>query len=488
MSGTLSLPVVDAPGQAPPRSGVRHVALVGNPNAGKTTLFNALTGLRAKTSNFPGTTVERRLGSVELDAGRVTLIDLPGMYALDAVTPEEKVAREVLLGERDPDRRPQAVVLVLDATNLDRNLFLASQVLPLGLPTDRGAHAVRRGRAGRHRDRRGQALRRARLPGRAGQRPGHRPQAERRGPDLRARPPAGEPRGAEAFRCARRLRHLRRLPLLRPLRLGRGRGRHLRQPPARGPRQNDRADRRGADAARRRRRRLLRGDARGLLDDLLDRQLPDGRDRLGLRDRRRAGRVDPPRRRRVGRPPVADRRRRDRRRGRHAHLPAADLHPLLLPRAARRLRLHGPGRLRDGSADAARRPARPRLRAAALGPRLRHPRRDGGPRHPRPARPAGDDPDRPPDELLGPGAGVRPRRLAAFRRPAMARLAHLRRGVRARRCGGTRHGARLQADDPARRDAADRDRAAQLPVALAAERALQHLHPREDVRGEGRAP
>ena len=132
---TLSLPVMDAPGQAAPRSGVRHVALVGNPNAGKTTLFNALTGLRAKTSNFPGTTVERRLGSVKLDAGRVTLIDLPGMYALDAVTPEERVAREVLLGERDPERKPQAVVLVLDATNLDRNLFLASQVLPLGLPT-----------------------------------------------------------------------------------------------------------------------------------------------------------------------------------------------------------------------------------------------------------------------------------------------------------------------------------------------------------------
>ena len=132
---TLSLPVVEAPGHTPPRSGVRHVALVGNPNAGKTTLFNALTGLRAKTSNFPGTTVERRLGSVQLDAGRVTLIDLPGMYALDAVTPEEAVAREVLLGERDPQRRPQAVVLVLDATNLDRNLFLASQVLPLGLPT-----------------------------------------------------------------------------------------------------------------------------------------------------------------------------------------------------------------------------------------------------------------------------------------------------------------------------------------------------------------
>lgn len=135
---TLSLPVMDAAGGSAggsPAGRLRHVALVGNPNAGKTTLFNALTGLRAKTSNFPGTTVERRLGSVALAAGRITLIDLPGMYALDAVTPEERVAREVLLGERDPDRRPEAIVLVLDATQLDRNLFLASQVLPLGLPT-----------------------------------------------------------------------------------------------------------------------------------------------------------------------------------------------------------------------------------------------------------------------------------------------------------------------------------------------------------------
>ncbi len=111
-----------------------RVALVGNPNAGKTTLFNALTGLRAKTSNYAGTTVERRQGRVTLDQGPVTLIDLPGLYALDAATPEERVARDVLLGRRDADPMPDAVVLVLDATNLDRNLFLASQVLPLGLP------------------------------------------------------------------------------------------------------------------------------------------------------------------------------------------------------------------------------------------------------------------------------------------------------------------------------------------------------------------
>lgn len=112
---------------APPRSAT--VVLVGNPNAGKTTLFNALTGLRAKTANFPGTTVSRRSAEVEIGSRAVTLIDLPGLYSLQPTTPEERIACEALQGARDGRERPDAVVLVVDATNLERNLFLASQVM-----------------------------------------------------------------------------------------------------------------------------------------------------------------------------------------------------------------------------------------------------------------------------------------------------------------------------------------------------------------------
>lgn len=111
------------------------IALVGNPNAGKTTLFNSLTGLRAKTANFPGTTIERRLGHTRLADRRVKVLDLPGLYSLSSVTPEETIVREALLGRLANQPRPAAVVLLLDATNLERNLYLASQVLELGLPT-----------------------------------------------------------------------------------------------------------------------------------------------------------------------------------------------------------------------------------------------------------------------------------------------------------------------------------------------------------------
>ncbi|MEJ2085904.1 MAG: FeoB small GTPase domain-containing protein, partial [Acidobacteriota bacterium] len=111
------------------------MALVGNPNAGKTTLFNALTGLRAKTANFPGTTIERRVGHAWLDGARVKILDLPGLYSLSDVTAEERVVHELLLGKNPVEGRPKAVVLLVDATNLERNLYLASQVLELGLPT-----------------------------------------------------------------------------------------------------------------------------------------------------------------------------------------------------------------------------------------------------------------------------------------------------------------------------------------------------------------
>ncbi|MFH0341293.1 MAG: FeoB small GTPase domain-containing protein, partial [Chromatiales bacterium] len=110
------------------------IAVVGNPNVGKSTVFNALTGLRQKVANYPGVTVERRLGILSLDRGEVSLLDLPGMYSLSAQSPDEMVALDVLLG-RIPDLgSPDAVLIVADASNLRRNLFLVSQILELGLP------------------------------------------------------------------------------------------------------------------------------------------------------------------------------------------------------------------------------------------------------------------------------------------------------------------------------------------------------------------
>jgi ferrous iron transport protein B len=109
------------------------LALVGNPNAGKTTLFNALTGLRAKTANFPGTTVERKVGRLHLERKQIVVVDLPGLYSLDSSSPDEKLAADALQGRLD-HQAPDAALVVVDATNLERNLFLASQVLELKCP------------------------------------------------------------------------------------------------------------------------------------------------------------------------------------------------------------------------------------------------------------------------------------------------------------------------------------------------------------------
>lgn len=110
------------------------IALVGNPNCGKTSLFNALTGLRQKVGNFPGVTVDRKAGSITLQDGRVSdLIDLPGTYSLYPTAEDELVATSVLANPHDPDH-PDLVVLVADATNLRRSLLLCTQVMDLGLP------------------------------------------------------------------------------------------------------------------------------------------------------------------------------------------------------------------------------------------------------------------------------------------------------------------------------------------------------------------
>lgn len=109
------------------------VAVIGNPNCGKTTLFNALTGLRYKVSNYPGVTVEKREGAL-IGHPAIRLLDLPGSYSLLPRSPDEEIAREVLLGEVSGVPRPDMVLLVVDATNLERHLYLASQIIELGFP------------------------------------------------------------------------------------------------------------------------------------------------------------------------------------------------------------------------------------------------------------------------------------------------------------------------------------------------------------------
>jgi ferrous iron transport protein B len=122
---------------APPRTAApRLVALVGPPNSGKSTLFNRLTGLRQKVANFPGVTVEHRVGRAHLPGHHeVELVDLPGIYGLSPRSEDERVANDVLRGKMPGLRRPDAVIIVLDATNLSRNLALAAPVLSLRLPT-----------------------------------------------------------------------------------------------------------------------------------------------------------------------------------------------------------------------------------------------------------------------------------------------------------------------------------------------------------------
>src|SRR5215203_2739744 len=115
-------------------AGQLTVALAGNPNAGKTTLFNALTGLSQKVANYPGVTVERKTGEWRADGKNIELIDLPGLYSLDATSLDEQIASDVLLGKVPGLAKPDAVVAVVDATNLERNLYLVTQLFEFGVP------------------------------------------------------------------------------------------------------------------------------------------------------------------------------------------------------------------------------------------------------------------------------------------------------------------------------------------------------------------
>jgi len=117
---------VNSPSSHSPRT----VALVGNPNCGKTTLFNALTGSRYKVANYPGVTVETKEGSLALPDGSVVrILDLPGTYALEGSSIDEKLVSQVLTGKSGSSERPDLIIAVVDATNLQRNLFLVSELI-----------------------------------------------------------------------------------------------------------------------------------------------------------------------------------------------------------------------------------------------------------------------------------------------------------------------------------------------------------------------
>lgn len=120
---------------APPQTGTITAALIGNPNTGKSTLFNALSGSRAVTGNYPGVTVEKKLGRTVCGDRTISLVDLPGTYSLSPRSLDEMVTVNVLLGRQADVGHPDVVVCIVDASNIDRNLYVVSQVLDMGLPT-----------------------------------------------------------------------------------------------------------------------------------------------------------------------------------------------------------------------------------------------------------------------------------------------------------------------------------------------------------------
>ncbi len=113
------------------------VAICGNPNCGKTTIFNAITGLRQRVANYPGVTVERTVGLFSMGSARpyrFSLVDIPGTYSLAAFSPDEYIAAQALFGSHKDESKPDVVVCVIDATNLERGLYLLFQVVEIGMP------------------------------------------------------------------------------------------------------------------------------------------------------------------------------------------------------------------------------------------------------------------------------------------------------------------------------------------------------------------
>src|SRR5262245_55716306 len=109
----------------------RHltVALVGNPNTGKSTLFNALAGMRQRVGNYPGVTVETKKGHMTCPDRAFDLVDLPGTYSLAPRSPDEMVAVDLLLGQQAGEERPDVILSIVDAANLERNLYLTTQLM-----------------------------------------------------------------------------------------------------------------------------------------------------------------------------------------------------------------------------------------------------------------------------------------------------------------------------------------------------------------------
>ena len=127
--------MTETTGTSETRRSVIDVLLVGNPNTGKTSVFNSLTGLRQKTGNYPGVTVEKKTGIVTgPDGATLRLHDMPGMYSLTPKSLDDSIAREVLIGEADEDLDIRLIVVVADASNLNRNLYLVTQLIDLGIP------------------------------------------------------------------------------------------------------------------------------------------------------------------------------------------------------------------------------------------------------------------------------------------------------------------------------------------------------------------
>src|SRR5580692_7466011 len=136
MSSCCEPPAFQPPLTPPPAGALKTVVLIGPPNSGKSTLFNRLTGLRQKVANYPGVTVEQRMG-IMAGVGRedLTLIDLPGIYSLTPYSEDARVAVDVLRGKMPGTPKPDAVLLVLDSLHFTRQLMLAAPVLSVGLPT-----------------------------------------------------------------------------------------------------------------------------------------------------------------------------------------------------------------------------------------------------------------------------------------------------------------------------------------------------------------
>jgi ferrous iron transport protein B len=116
------------------KAGEVIIALAGNPNAGKTTLFNSLTGMRQKVANYSGVTVERKEGFWSFNGQSSRIIDLPGLYSIDATSIDEQIARDVLVGKASELKKPDLIIAVVDATNLERNLYLVTQLLDYHIP------------------------------------------------------------------------------------------------------------------------------------------------------------------------------------------------------------------------------------------------------------------------------------------------------------------------------------------------------------------